>query len=376
MRTIGIGIIGWGFMGRTHARAIQSIPLFYPGAGFRPVLAGVCSRRMESALEAQRQCGAGFVTDDYRALLARPEVEVVSICTPNDQHERMALDAIAAGKQVYIDKPLAMNAAAAGRIAQAARRAGVHGQVALNNRFFPSTLRAKQLVEEGRIGRLLGFEARYLHSGSIDPDKPMGWKQQSFEGGGGVLLDLGSHALDLITFLAGPPQGGLMKMRTLYPERPTPSGGRSRAVGEDQALALIKIGDALGTLEASKIATGADDELTLCIRGDRGALRWNLMEPSYLEFLDATLPEAPLGGERGFTRIQCVARYPAPGGSYLPPKNAIGWDRAHTHCYFSFLDALYRGEEPRPSLEEGARLQGWLEGLYRSAQTGEWVTLS
>jgi predicted dehydrogenase len=374
MQTIGVGIIGWGFMGRTHAHSVRSLGLFYPGAPFRAHIAGVCSRRVEMAQEGARELGAGFYTGDYRALIARPDIDVVSVCTPNALHEEMAIAAMRAGKHLYIDKPLAADAASARRIADVARETGVFTRMVFNNRYLPAMLRAKQLVDEGRIGNVLSFQARYLHSGSIDPHKPIGWKLGEQ---GGVLLDLGSHALDLITWLIGYPASVFATDRVLYPERPAPGGGVTRALREDHILLMLRMpGGALGTIEASKIATGTNDELTLEIRGDKGALQFDLMQPNYLEFFDNTLPELPLGGERGFTRIESVARYPAPGGSFLPPKNTIGWDRGHMHCYYTFLESVARGAHPENGVADGARLQVLLQRAAESAQRASWVDVS
>ncbi len=374
MRRIGVGIIGWGFMGRTHTHALRSIPLFYPGIDFEPVLAGVCSRTLAKAESAREQFGFPMATDDYRELLRQEDVEVVSICTPNGQHEQMAIDALKAGKNVYIDKPLSTDSASAKRILEAAKGAAGKAQMVFNNRFLPSTMRAKQLFEEGRIGEVLSFTCRYLHSGSIDPARPMGWKQ-GMEGG--VLLDLGSHALDLVTWLIGMPQQVFCATNTLYRERPTREGGVCREISEDHALMTLRMpGGALGTVEASKITAGAADELYLEIAGTRGAIRWNLMDPSYLEFYDNTQPEVALGGMRGFTRIECIGRYPAPGGVFLPSKNAVGWDRGHIHCYYSFLECVAHGGQPYPSLEEGVRLQCLMDAMRRSADQGRWVDFS
>lgn len=374
MRRIGVGIIGWGFMGKTHTHALRSIPLFYPGTDFEPVLAGVCSRTLAKAESARQQFGFRMATDDYRELLRQEDVEVVSICTPNGQHEQMAIDALRAGKNVYIDKPLSTDGASAKRILEAAKGAAGKAQMVFNNRFLPSTMRAKQLFEEGRIGQVLSFTCRYLHSGSIDPDRPMGWKQ-GMEGG--VLLDLGSHALDLVTWLTGMPQQVFCATNTLYRERPTREGGVCQEISEDHALMTLRMpGGALGTVEASKITAGAADELYLEIAGTRGAIRWNLMDPSYLEFYDNTQPEVALGGMRGFTRIECIGRYPAPGGVFLPSKNAVGWDRGHIHCYYSFLECVAHGGQPHPSLEEGARLQCLMDAMRQSADQGRWVDFS
>ena len=374
MKKINIGIIGWGFMGRTHAHSVRSLGLFYPGADFEAKITGVCSRRIEKAEEAAKELGAEFFTGDYRELLARDDIDAVSICTPNGQHEEMALAAIAAGKHVYMDKPLSDDPESAKRIAEAAEKSGVITHMVFNNRYLPSMMRAKQLVEEGRIGNILSFSGRYLHSGSIDPNKPIGWKQQMQ---GGVLLDLGSHVLDLITWLCGYPQAVFCAENTLYAKRPTKDGGVEENLSEDHALLTLRLKNgALGFVEASKISTGANDELTIEVRGDKGALRWDLMQPNYVEFFDNTLPERPLGGDRGFTAIESVARYPAPGGSFLPPKNTVGWDRGHMHCYYTFLNCVARGEKSENPIENGARLQALMGRAAQSAKEGRWVDVS
>ena len=374
MKTIGIGIIGWGFMGKTHAQALRSLPLFYPGALFNTALRCVCARHIENARAAAQTAGFERCTDDYRALLAQPDIDVVSICTPNALHEEMAVAALRSGKHVYIDKPLAVTAESALRIADAADSAPGFTRMVFNNRYFPATLRAKQLMDEGRVGRVLTFSARYLHSGSIDPDKPVGWKQGPE---GGALLDMGSHALDLLTWLTGYPSRVFCKTFTLYPQRPAPGGGRTDALSEDHVQLMLELpGGAVGSVEASKIATGSNDELLLEIRGDRGALRWNAMNPNYLEFFDNTLPEAAYGGMRGFTQIEAVGRYPAPGGKFLPPKSAIGWERGHLHCYYTFLEAVASGRRPTENtVADGARLQCLMEACKRSDEIGGWVDL-
>lgn len=371
MQKINIGIIGWGFMGKTHAQALLSLPFFYPKMNFSVKLKCICTRRMEKAKEAMEIAGFERCCDDYRQLLAMDDIDVVSICTPNDSHEEIAIAALKAGKQVYIDKPLAVTGDAALRIARAAEEAGAFTRVAYHYRYYPATLRAKQLIDEGRIGNVLQFEARYLHGGSIDPAKPIGWKQQLQAG---TLLDMGSHVLDLITWMIGYPARALCRTRVLYPQRPTRDGGIETQLADDHALMLLEMPDgALGTIEASKIATGSNDDLTLELRGEKGALRWNLMDPNYLDFYDATLPGSPIGGFRGFTRIETVARYPAPGGTFLPPKNTLGWERGHMHCYYSFLDAVVHDKSIENTIEAGAKLQCLMDKMLESNASGSWV---
>lgn len=373
MRSIGIAVIGWGFMGRTHTHALRAIPLMYPGIDFRPVLKCVCSRREEPARKAMEDLGFESYTTDWRTLLTRDDIDVVSICTPNSMHEGMAVAFLKAGKHVYIDKPLSVTAEGAERIAQAARESGSLTQMVMNNRFLPATMRAFRLAQEGRLGEIIGLRGYYLHSGSIDENKPIGWKQQME---GGVILDLASHVLDLVTGICGFPEKVMCASHTLYASRPTKDGKTETDLAEDHAVITMRMKNgAIGTVEASKIATGANDEMGFEIYGKKGAVKFDLMEPNWLWFFDQTVPEAPLGGNRGWTRIESCARYPAPAGTFLPPKNTIGWDRGHIHCYYSFLDCVAHGKKPSPTIEDGAKLQKLLSAALTSAQSGEWVTM-
>ena len=370
MKKISAAVIGWGFMGRTHTQALRSIPIYYPGCGFEVELKCICSRRLEKAREAARLAGFERFTDDYREVLAMDDVDVVSICTPNDRHEEMAVAALRAGKHVCLDKPVSVDGESAMRIAAAAAEASGKTRVLFHNRYYPGTLRMKQLIDEGRIGRIMQFEARLLHSGSIDPNKPVGWKQLQ---AGGTLLDMGSHVLDMVTYLLGDPARVMCRTRVLYPERPTADGGTTRSLADDHVLMMLEMPDgALGTVEASKIATGSNDDLMLEIRGDQGALRWNLMEPNYLEYYDATAQGAPYGGLRGFTRIETVARYEAPGGCLLSPKNSIGWENGHMHCYFDFLNRIANDLPEECTIADGARLQLLMDKMLVSARSGCW----
>lgn len=373
MKTINLGVIGWGFMGKTHTLALRNISLFYPGIDFEIKLKCICTRRIEKAREAVHDAGFERYTDNWRELLAMEDIDVVSICTPNQDHEEMAIAALQAGKHVYLDKPVAVTGESAMRIAEAAAHAPGKTRVAFNNRYMPAMLRARQLIDEGRIGRIMQFEARYLHSGSVDAKKPIGWKQQMQAG---TLLDMGSHVLDLTTWLVGYPVRALCRTRVLYPERPTGNGNVEKNLADDHALMLLETADgALGVVEASKIATGSTDDLTLEIRGDKGALYWNSMDPNFLDYYDLSQPGSPIGGLRGYTRIETLGNFPAPGGAFLPPKNAIGWERGHMHCYFTFLNAVAHDLPTDCTIADGARLQCLMDKLHESNASGKWVEI-
>jgi len=370
MKEIRIAVIGWGFMGRTHTHALRAIPLMYQNIDFKPVLKCVCSRREEPAKKAMEDLGFERYTTDWKTLVNDPEIDAVSICTPNELHEEMAIAFLNAGKHVYIDKPLAVTNESAMRISDAAEKSASLTQMVMNNRFLPATMRARQLYEEGALGEIISFQGRYLHSGSIDEMKPVGWKQLAQ---GGVILDLMSHVLDLVLNLCPAPKEVICASNTLYASRPTKEGGTAVNLSEDHAVMTLRLENgAIGSIEASKIATGTNDELTFEVYGKKGAVKFDLMEPGWLWFFDNTVKEAPLGGRRGWTRIECMGRYEAPAGTFLPPKNAVGWDRGHIHSYYCFLEALAHGKKPSPSIEDGAYLQNILSLAQKSAETGLW----
>ena len=248
--------------------------------------------------------------------------------------------------------------------------------MALQNRFIPATMRAKELIDAGRLGRIIGFRAGYFHSGSVDPAKPMGWKQEKKSGGGGVLFDLGSHILDLMYHLLGEYAALQAHTQILYPRRPDRHGNMVEVDADDSAILCVEMKNgAHGVIEASKVATGLNDELRFEIHGDRGALRFNTREPNHLEFFDNTVPEAPLGGSRGFTAIECIQRYPAPGGSFPGGKFALGWIRSHVDSLHHFLECVHEHRPASPSFREGAYIQRVMETAYESDRSGRRITL-
>jgi predicted dehydrogenase len=376
MKEIGVGIVGFGFMGKTHTYGYRTLPLYYDRLPFKVRLVGVCDAVAETAESAKEMLGFEFATTNPDDIFARSDIQVVDVCTPNVFHKDAVLKALQAGKHVYCDKPLAASYAESKEIVDALAQYGSVTQMALQYRFFPVSMRAKELIEEGRIGNPLSFRIQYLHSGSVDPTKPLGWKQDRKMGGGGVLFDLGSHALDLGYYLLGEYKDVFAKTKVLYPQRPDKSGKLVDVDADDLAILLVNMKNgALGTVEASKIATGTNDEMRVDIHGDKGALRFNLMEPNYLEFYDNALPDAPLGGEKGYTRIECCQRFYKPGGSFPSSKFSIGWIRAHVHSLYSFLDCVDRGREASPSFRDGAYIQYVMEKAYESDSGSRWVAL-
>jgi predicted dehydrogenase len=325
MKTYNIGLIGAGFMGHVHSYCWTAIPFFYKNPGFNIKLKAIATSKPATAQAAQDELGYEQAYSDAAALIADPEIDIIDIASPNSLHLDALLQAQLAGKRVYCDKPLTGNLEQALELERQIAAPDKLGQMTLQYRFFPATMRARAMIAAGTIGDIISFRIEYLHSGNVTPGKRMNWKD-SRAFGAGVLYDLGSHAIDLLTWLCG---AGLAEVtarqKTLHKMRPSAQDASILAEqdSDDMTLMLATLtSGALGSIEVSKIATGAQDELRFEIHGTKGALRFNLMQPNYLEYFDMADPEMPLGGESGYKRIHCLQRYEAPAG-FPGPTSAL-----------------------------------------------------
>lgn len=376
MKEIRVGIVGFGFMGKTHTYGYKTIPLYYSNLPFKIKLVGVCDANIAVAQSAKESLDFEFATDNPEDIFNREDIDVIDICTPNIFHKEGVLKALKAGKHVYCDKPLATSYAETQEITNAISEYNVVTQMALQYRFFPATMRAKEIINEGKIGKIMSFRSCYLHSGSVDGKKPIGWKQDKKMGGGGVLFDLGSHVLDIIYFLLGEYDSIFTHTRVVYPKRPDKQGNMIDIEADDIAFMMVKMADGgVGTIEASKVATGANDELRFEIHGDKGSVRFNLMEPNWLEYYDNSFPDESLGGNKGYVKIECVQRFKKPGGDFPGPKFSIGWIRSHVHSLYNFLECVYENKPASPSFKDGAYIQYVMEQAYKSDSSKQWVSL-
>ncbi len=366
VKEYGVGIIGMGFMGKTHAFAHTTLPFFYTGCGFKTKLVAACNRSLPKAEAAVSDYGFSYATTNEDDVFSDPNVHLVHICTPNAAHYSQVKKALLAGKHVYCDKPFTVTAAEAEELAQLARKQGVVGQICFHIRFFPAILTAKRMISEGALGDLHCFRVKFLHASSINPDKPMSWR---YEENGGVLLDLGSHALDLLYYLAGEFSSVYAKSRILHPFRKNAAGETVPVLVEDHInMLLTHKSGAVGTVEATKIATGSNDELEIDLHGSKGAFKFSLSNPNILYYYNQNEGQ-------GFKAIACNGRFDPPGGAFPPPVNTVGWLRAHCHSVYSFVENVHLGKAPSPSFDEGAYVQRLMEAAAESAKTGREVSL-
>ena len=372
MKPLRIGMIGYGGIGRVHAMGYRAIPFHYGLPAESVQLVGVATTRPETAEAAAKEIGCDFWTADYRELLARADIDAVDICTPNHTHEEIILAAAAAGKQLYCEKPLAMNVAEGQRIVAAVEKAGVINQITFNFRFFPALLRARQLLDEGFVGRVFSFRVRYYRSSYISPAKPLSWRLRKEIAGGGTLFDLASHVLDLVTYTLGDFGAVQATLETLIKERPLTAGATEKGTVDvdDLVLMHLRMADGtLGLLESSRMGTGATNDLQLEIFGDQGAIRFNLDEPSWLEVYDVRD-----GAQAGYKKLQTVQKYAgqkAPDPSMIPT-----FSRSHAECQYQFLKAIWEGRPASPSLADGLKVQELMAAAERSSAEQRWVTVA
>ena len=374
--TTGIALIGYGAMGRAHGMGYRDL-VFHYGLRHDVVrIVGVATTRLESAQQAAAELGCEIATTDWRALIARDDVQVVDICTPHDAHEEQVIAAAQAGKHIYCEKPLARTLAEAQRMAQAIATAGVTCALTFNFRFFPCVQRAKQLLVEGFCGRVFSFHGRYFRASYIDPNKPMSWRLRKAQAGGGVLIDSGAHMLDFAQWLVGDLTEVRATLSTPHAERPISKGSAQKENVDVEDMAFLQVrtaSGALGTLEASRMATGATNDVWFEVRGEKGALRFTLEEPNWLYVYDTRSHDTT----RGFTRVETVAKYE---GALAPDwSQPVGVSRTHAECQYQFLRAIWEGRAGSPVLpgvQDGLRVQALVDAAYRSSVSTDWERIS
>ena len=371
-----IGLLGFGSMGKTHLYCVENLKYFFKN-DLNAKIVSVCTKNIENAKKASEQYGIEKYTDNEDDIILDKSIDAIDMCTPNIYHYKTAKKAIIAGKHVYCEKPLAITYAQAKELSLLAEEYGVKCHMVFNNRFISSVMRAKEIIEAGKIGRVLSFEGKYLHSSATDINKNAGWKQNSDVCGGGVLFDLGSHIIDLIYYLCGEFDSVIGKSQIAYPVRKGMNGEEWKTNADEAfyIIARLKSGG-MGTIEVSKITVGANDDLSFRISGEKGSLRFDLMNPNFIEFYSNERDGGDLGGERGYTKIECVNRYAAPGGIFPGIKAPIGWLRGHIGSFFAFCDGVKNGKELSPSFDEGAYVQKVMECAYRSDKEGAEIKIS
>jgi predicted dehydrogenase len=376
--SIGIGMVGHAFMGRAHSQAWRTVDRVFE-LPLRPRLAAICGRDEVATRAAADRLGWAAVESDWRALIARDDVQLIDIVAPGGLHAPIAIAALQAGKHVLCEKPLANTLAEAEAMAAAADAAfpgGARAMVGFNYRRVPALALARRLVEQGRIGRLRHVRAVYLQDWLVDPDSPLTWRLQAEQAGSGALGDLGAHLVDLARFLTGDEITGVSAISaTFVEERPLPDGqGAGEVTVDDAVVFSARFGSgALGSFEATRYASGRKNGLRIELNGSSGSLAFDLERLNELEFYDADDTDG--GATAGFRRVLVTEpEHPYLSG-WWPPGHIIGWEHTFTHQARDLLTAIAEGAQPEPSFADGLAVQRVLDAVARSAAAGSgWET--
>ena len=367
---VGIGMLGYAFMGKAHTNAYKKIPyMMYPPAAV-PKLVAVCGRNEAAAAEAARRYGyMGYYTD-WRRMLEDPRVQLFDNGGPNDAHAEPCIAAAKAGKHILCEKPLARTAEEAKTMLEAVKKAAVKHQVAFNYRFVPAIRQAYDLIRSGKLGRIYHFRAVYLQEW-IMPHyaAPMIWRLEKKLAGSGALGDLGAHIIDLARFLVGDVKSVSAMTKTFISERPTPDGkGKGTVDVDDAFVAAVEFQNgAIGTLEASRFAAGRKNFQVLEVNGEKGSIRFNLEKMNELEVF--WVGEEPKETQ-GFHQVLVTEGYHPFYSNWWPHGHIIGWEHSFVHELAHFLDCIVNGKDVAPeaaTFEDGYRAAVICDAILASA---------
>ncbi|MFC8838244.1 Gfo/Idh/MocA family protein [Streptomyces griseoincarnatus] len=374
-----IGMVGYAFMGAAHSQGWRTVGRVFD-LPLRPEMAVICGRDADAVRAAADRHGWAEAETDWRALVERDDIDLVDICTPGDSHAEIALAALAAGKHVLCEKPLANTVAEAEAMTRAAQEARARGQAAMvgfNYRRVPATALARRMVQEGRIGTLRHVRVVYLQDWLVDPQFPLTWRLRREQAGSGSLGDLGAHIVDLAQYLAGERLAGVSALtETFVRERPLPTApssglaavsaaGTGQVTVDDAALFTGRFASgALASFEATRYATGRKNALRIELNGERGSLAFDLERLNELEYHDGTA-DATHGG---FRRILVTE----PDHPYLdawwPPGHGLGYEHTFAHQARDLVHAIAEGRGPEPSFADGLQVQRVLAAVEESAE--------
>ena len=382
-RSLGIGVIGFGWMGQAHSRSAARISSLFPDRTFDTDLI-ICGdsvpQRQTEAIE-----GFGFreATEDWRKVIEHPDVDVVYVTAPNMMHEELAIAAAQAGKAVFCEKPVGGKPDQTVRVEAAARRAGVVTGVGYNYRWAPLVQHAKHLIDSGRLGEITNYRGRFFSMYGSDPMGLLSWRFLVDEAGYGVSSDILSHSVDLATMLIGPITSVSGTMETFIKERPLPRAGGTHydrgspadptgtVTNEDYAAAMVTFHNgARGTFESSRAIIGPESQMAFDVYGTKGALRWNLETMNELEvFIVDESGAAP----RGYTKVFAGDRYPYHGHFVPGDANSIGYEDLKVIENYEFLTAVASGQQHQPGFAEAVDYVSFQAAWLRSCEMGSWA---
>ncbi len=380
-KNLGIGVVGCGFMGRTHSNAYRRLNNFF-SLEHRPVLRAICDVNQQKAAQFVETWGYERAVSDWRTLLEAKDIDLIDICVPNFAHKEIAVAAAQAGKMIICEKPLAMNAAEALEMVNAVEAAGVPNMISFNYRRVPSIALAKQVIEEGRIGRPFHYRATYLQDWTISADVPQGgdalWRLDAKWAGSGVTGDLLAHSIDTAMWLNGPIARLVAKTETFVKERKHVVSGKLETVGIDDACMFLAVfaNGSLGTFESSRYARGRKNFNTFELNGADGSICFNLEEPEYLQFFEYKQLQSGRKTEShltGWRKIHVTNTEHPYMDRYWVPGTCIGYEHTFLNQLADFVAGVETGVPAQPDFRAGLQTQLVCDSILESARSGSWV---
>ena len=374
---IRVALIGSGFMGAAHSNAFRNAGLWYQ-LPVKITMKVVCSRSKKKLITFADRYGWKETETDWRKVVAREDVDLISIATPGDLHPEIAIAAAKHGKHILCEKPLANNLANAEMMRDAIVRAGIQHCCGFSYRFTPGTALAAQFVREGRIGRIFHVHARYAQDWPASPNFPMTWRFDRSRAGSGSLGDICAHSIDLTRFITGLHFKEVVgSLETMICERPVSagkiSGKKVRVTVDDVAQFLCRFKEGgTGCFEATRMATGRKNHNCIEINGELGSLYWDFEEQNYLYFSDRKLPST----EQGFTKINATHDAHPYGGGPWPQGHGIGYADTFVIEVAEFIKAIVGRKPFSPDFEDGVQVQKVLDAVEKSANKKQWVNLT
>ncbi len=373
-KEIRIGLIGCGLMGRTHTNGYKRLGDFFPEYEYRPVLKAACSRSEDKVKAFAEQWGYESYETDWKALIARDDIDAVDICTPNDLHAEIAIAAAEAGKMILCEKPLARTQEEAQTMVDAVEKAGVKNTVWYNYRRIPAVTLAKQIVDSGKLGKIFHYRSNFLQDWTISPDLPQGgtalWRLDSEAAGSGVTGDLLAHCIDAAMWINGAITDVSAMTETFIKERVHQDSGKVQKVGIDDACIFhchFKNGS-LGQFESTRYARGHKALFTFEINGEHASIRWDLHDMNRLEYFDH-------GDEdivRGWRSILVTDSDQPYMDRWWIPGTSIGYEHSFIHQVADFFKSLETGEECHPTFQDAMETQKVCQAVLDSAASRSW----
>lgn len=373
MKPLNIGMVGHGFMGRTHSNAYVSVNNFFD-LEYRPVLKAICGRDQAATQAFADRWGYQSIESDWRELIQRKDIDAIDICTPNNLHKEIAIAAAEAGKMVLCEKPLAMNSAEGESMCQAVEKAGVANTVWYNYRRVPAVSLAKQLIDEGRLGRIFHYRAQFLQDWTISADLPQGgtalWRLDSAAAGSGVTGDLLAHCIDTALWLNGSIHSVSAMTETFIKERKHNLTGKVEKVGIDDACAFMcRFGNgSLGLFESTRYARGHKALYTFEINGEHASIRWDLHDLHRMEYFDHRDDSLV----RGWRSVHVTDGDMPYMKHWWVPGLQIGYEHTFIHQVADFLAGIAAGKPVSPTFRESLETQKVCDAVLASGKDQTW----